>query len=113
MFVLKGDRPEGGGRDDFVLRSSLRLLRTCVGSGTESEEKISDVQCTENHRTVMLQIIPSATAISVMERVVLPFMGIILAGDFSGDENTPSIFSTPKLSLVFSGKVRPVLLYSC
>jgi hypothetical protein len=38
MFVLKGDRAEGGGREDFVLRSNLRLLRTCVGSGTESDK---------------------------------------------------------------------------
>src|ERR1700761_2255887 len=61
----------------------------------------------------MLRVVPSTTSISVEKRVVLPFTGTSRAGDFSGDENTPSMFSTPKLSLVFSGNVRPVLLHSC
>jgi hypothetical protein len=32
MFVLNGDLPEGGGRDDFVLRSSFRLFGACAAS---------------------------------------------------------------------------------
>lgn len=59
---------------------------------------------------MICSLVPSATSISSDERVILPCVGIGLAGDFSGDEKTPSIFSTPKLSLVFSGKVRPVRL---
>jgi hypothetical protein len=47
----------------------------------------------------MLQLVPSTPTIPVEERVVLPLIGACLAGDFSGEENTPSMFSTPKLSL--------------
>ena len=47
IFVLKGDLPDGGGSEVFVLRSTLRLLRSCAGSGTVSAAYISNDHCIE------------------------------------------------------------------
>jgi hypothetical protein len=49
----------------------------------------------------------------VMVGGLIPLAGAIdLGGEgFSGEEKIPSMFSTPKLSLVFSGRVIPVRLF--
>jgi hypothetical protein len=92
MFVLNGDLPEGGGREDFVLLSSLRLFRACAES---------------NSRSASGQNIGIRTGRLCS---VIPMGGSRRVGAFSGDENMPSISSTPKLSRAFSGNVIPVLL---
>jgi hypothetical protein len=63
----------------------------------------------------MILNIPLATSMSVLPCVLSDFSAdrsVGFCGDFSGEENTPSMFSMPKLSLGFSGSVMPVRLHS-
>jgi hypothetical protein len=61
---------------------------------------------------MVLQSMTICAKVKEEEKEELPMEGARgLAGEgFSGEEKMPSMFSTPKLSLVFSGSVIPVRL---